>query len=262
MDIADLWNCGLCISSVMPELHDKSQDTMLQLIFFAVLLNLASTASATPLGGWAIPSTSFNSQCDFDTYWNYNYPWGTDHNGGARMDSCEVSVGNGQLNLTSHPVTGQPPTNGGIPIHYLSGTVYAKQLFTVKQSGGYDFTGQFFAHTAKGTWPAIWLTGAYSWPPEIDLAEWKGNGEINFNSLAVNQTWSTHAVIYPDPGSFHNISVQLRDYNGVDVQIKFHLDGVLQSTQIGKGMVGAPFWLCVCLFISHDFAAYDLDYTS
>lgn len=25
-----------------------------------------------------IPKTSFNSQSDFDTDWNYNYPWGTD----------------------------------------------------------------------------------------------------------------------------------------------------------------------------------------
>jgi hypothetical protein len=25
-----------------------------------------------------IPTTSFNSQSDFDTDWNYNYPWGTD----------------------------------------------------------------------------------------------------------------------------------------------------------------------------------------
>lgn len=36
------------------------------------------------------------------------------------------------------------------------------------------------ASVLKGTWPAAWLTGAKSWPPEIDLAEWKGNGKVRY----------------------------------------------------------------------------------
>jgi hypothetical protein len=235
---------------------------MLQLIFSAVLLSLASTASVAPRKRPTIPSTSFNSKSDFNTYWSYNYPWGTDHNGGARMSSSQVRIGNGQLNLTSHLVADQPATKDGIPIHYLSGTVYAKSIFTVEEGGGYDFSGHFLAPTARGTWPAFWLTGAKSWPPEIDLAEWKGNGNISFNSLGVDQAWLTYSVNYPDSERFHDIFVQLRDYNSVDIQIRFYLDGALQTTQIGKGMVGEPFWLWVCLFIAHDFAAYDLDYTS
>jgi len=209
----------------------------------AVLLSLASTALATARNPWKIPSTSFNSKSDFNTYWSYNYPWGTDHNGGARMNSSQVKVGNGQLMLTSHLVADQPPTGYGIPIHYLSGTVYARQVFTVTKRGGYDFSGQFLAPTARGTWPAFWLTGAKSWPPEVDLAEWKGTENIWFNTDAVDQGWLSYIGNYKEPERFHNISVQLRDYNGVDLHIKFYLDSVLQTTLSGKGMVGKPFWL-------------------
>ena len=220
---------------------------MLSLSLTAIFLSLVSAAPAPadllPRNGWKIPSTSFNSQTDFNTYWAYNYPWGTDHNGGARMSPSQVAVSGGQLTLTAQKVSGQPPTTGGIPINYLSGTVYAKEVFTVKKSGGYDISGTFLAPTAKGTWPAFWLTGANSWPPEIDLAEWKGDGKVSFNTLAVSQNWITKDVTYSNSGSFHNLKMELRDSNGVDVQIKFYLDGKLQTTQIGKGMVGQPFWL-------------------
>jgi galactan endo-beta-1,3-galactanase len=215
---------------------------MLQLVTSSVLF-LASAVSVVSGDRWAIPDTTFNSQSDFNTYWNYDYPWGTDHNGGARMSSSQVSVGGGQLSLTADFVTGQPPTHGGIPINYLSGTIYAKQTFAVTKGGGYDFRGQFLAPAARGTWPAFWLTGVNSWPPEIDLAEWKGWDNISFNTVGLGHVWQVHIVNYPDPGRFHDIDVQLHDSNGVDIQITFSLNGALQTTQIGKGMVGLPFWL-------------------
>lgn len=216
---------------------------MLRLIFGVVLLNLASTAALVSSPQWVIPPTSFSSESNFNTYWNYDYPWGTDHNGGARMNSSQVSVGNGSLILTATPVTGQPPTHGGTAIHYISGTVYAKPLFTVNVNSGYDFRGQFLAPTITGTWPAFWLTGEQSWPPEIDLAEWKGSDNVWFNSDGLDRTWQSYKDTYPNPASFHTIRVTVQDHNGVDVKIRFYLDGSLQTTQIGNGMVGAPFWL-------------------
>ena len=223
---------------------------MLYLPLSALLL--LCVVSATPLekrNRYKIPSTSFDSQATFDKYWSYNYPWGTDHNGGARMNKAHVAVGGGQLTLTADKVSGQAPTSSGLAINYLSGTVYAKEYFTIAKGGGYDFKGQFLASTTKGTWPAFWLTGANSWPPEIDLAEWKGSGKISFNTLGVSGAkWVTKDVTYSNPGNFHNILVEVRDGNGVDATIKFYLDGTLQATQTGKGMVGLPFWLYVKSF--------------
>lgn len=56
----------------------------------------------------------------------------------------------------------------------LSGAVHSARTFTVKAGSGLDIEAEFQAPTARGTWPAFWLNGAHSWPPEIDIAEWKG----------------------------------------------------------------------------------------
>lgn len=164
-------------------------------------------ASRAATGKTVIPKDSFNS---FDTHWSYNYPWGTDHNGGARMNKQKVSTANDVLTLTASPATGEPPaTNGGqqYPVHYLSGTVFAKQQFTVKPGGGYDFEADFKAPVAKGTWPAFWLTAVKGWPPEIDIAEWKGSGKISFNTFNTSSQVAAHDVTYPSP---ENVSLEKR----------------------------------------------------
>lgn len=97
------------------------------------------------------------------------------------MDSAHVAISTpGTLTITAQPVTGQPPaTHGGqsIPINYLSGAVGAKQKFTVGQGQTLNFRASFLAPVARGSWPAFWLTGVNNWPPEIDMAEWKGSGK-------------------------------------------------------------------------------------
>jgi hypothetical protein len=78
------------------------------------------------------------------------------------MNAAYISIFNKTLTLTAQPVSGQPPAYSDsqtIAINYLSGTVNAKDYFTVTAGGGYDFIGDFQAPVAKGTWPAFWLTG-------------------------------------------------------------------------------------------------------
>lgn len=193
-----------------------------------------------------IPKTCFNSQSDFDANFNYLYPWGSDHNGAARMDKAHVSISGNTLTLTAQPVTGQKDASHGgkaIPIHYLSGAVNAKQHFTVQPKGGFDFSGDFQATTTKGTWPAFWLTAVNGWPPEVDMAEWKGSGKISFNTFNTSSIVGWKDVNYPNPGDFHSIKSELRDLNGKDVQIKFYMDGSLIATQVGKGYVGQAMYL-------------------
>lgn len=140
------------------------------------LLSLAVLAQGASL----IPSTCFDSYTSLEKYFSYLYPWGSDHNGSARMignssDHEYILIDTpGTLTLLARPVTGQDPTSGGQEINYLSGAVHSTDTFTVETGSGFDIQAEFQAPTAQGTWPAFWLNGANSWPPEIDLAEWKG----------------------------------------------------------------------------------------
>ncbi|KAF2196092.1 family 16 glycoside hydrolase [Delitschia confertaspora ATCC 74209] len=206
--------------------------------------------AATPLNPRAvqtlIPKSVFDSTTNLEQYFTYNYPWGTDHNGAARMAPSHVSLSAGTLTLTAQPVTGQKPaTHGGkqIPIHYLSGAVGAKQHFTVPANGGLAFSGSFQATTIKGTWPAFWLTGVNGWPPEIDMAEWKVSGKISFNTFNTSSQVAAKDVSYRSPENFHDIRTELRHVNGKDVQVKFYMDGKLVTTQVGKGFMGKAMYL-------------------
>jgi beta-glucanase (GH16 family) len=212
---------------------------ILPLAFSTVLCQKQPTSTV-------IPTSCFNSQAAFSASFNDLYPWGTDHNGAARMNAAYIKVSNSVLTLTAQPVSGQPPASSGgktIAINYLSGTVYAKDHFTVAAGGGYDFIGDFQAPVAKGTWPAFWLTAVNGWPPEIDLAEWKGSGLISFNTFNTSSQVASLNVNYPTPGSFHTIKAEVRDENGKDVSIQYYLNGALVTTQYGKGFVGAPMYL-------------------
>ena len=223
----------------------------LHILFFLPLL---TATTATPIlpspraASTLIPKSALDTQSTLLQYFTYNYPWGgTDHNGGARMSPTHVSISSpGVLTLTAQPVTGQKPaTHAGkqIPIHYLSGAVGAKQHFSVPKSGGLVFSGSFQATTTKGTWPAFWLTAVNGWPPEIDMAEWKGSGKISFNTFNTSSQVAAKDVNYPNPGDWHDIRTELRDVNGKDVQIKFFMDGGLVVTQVGKGFTGVPMYL-------------------
>ncbi|KAK1981016.1 family 16 glycoside hydrolase [Colletotrichum cereale] len=215
----------------------------------ALLLGSALlVADVLPVGAvlTIIPNTTFDSQATFDSAWSYLYPWGSDHNGGARMTQDNVLVGGGALTLTATKVSGQPPAGHGdkqTAVNYLSGAVHAKEQFTVTVGGGYDFTAEFMAPTIRGAWPAFWLTAVQGWPPEIDMAEWKGSGKISFNTFDTSTAVQTKDVDYPDPGNFHRVRCELRDSNGVDVQVNFYIDDQLVTTQVGAGYVGKAMYL-------------------
>ncbi|KAI1467309.1 glycoside hydrolase family 16 protein [Daldinia caldariorum] len=225
-------------------MHFPSTSTLLPLLLLA-----ASSASAVRT---IIPKTSFNSQADFDAAWAYNYPWGTDHNGGARMAQSQASLsGDGVLTLTARKVSGQKDaTHGGraIKIHYLSGAVRARAHFAVARGGGYDFLGEFRAPTARGAWPAFWLTGVEGWPPEIDAAEWKGTGKVSFNTFNTSSELAWTDVAYPSPERFHAVRCEVRDaMNQRDVLVRFYLDGQLVATQGGGDFLGKPMYLIINL---------------
>ncbi|KAF2275734.1 uncharacterized protein EI97DRAFT_70707 [Westerdykella ornata] len=225
---------------------------MVQISVTALLLPLTLASALPKRATVLIPKSVFDSTTSLEQYFTYNYPWGGNtHNGGARMDKEHVAISPpGTLKITAQPVKGQPPaTHGGkqIPINYLSGAVGAKQHFNVPKGGGLVFSGSFQATATKGTWPAFWLTAVNGWPPEIDMAEWKGSGKISFNTFNTSSVLSWKDVAYNNPSQFHDITCELRDVNGKDTQVKFWMDGALQATHVGKDYTGKPFYLIINL---------------
>lgn len=196
-------------------------------------------------GTTLIPDTCFNSQADLETYFSYNYPWGDTHNGAALMSSAQVSIiDNAYLQLQSD-YTG--PQANDASLTYNSGTVYAQQHFTVAADGGLDFQANFVAPVAQGCWPAFWLDGVNSWPPEIDLAEWKGNGLISFNTFNSSSVVAAQDYTYSTPTTaWHTILVELRpEADGTTLKADFYINGQLFTTQYGASMVGEPFYMII-----------------
>lgn len=229
-----------------------SSKGLLSSIFLATLLSVSVKADTT-----IIPSNSFSSYELLQTYWNYLYPWGSDHNGSARMVGNSsyhenIAVASNTLSLIATPTSGAvPPTSTASPhydIHYASGTVYAKEQITVTTSVGYEISGSFSASTVTGTWPAFWLTAVNGWPPEADLGEWKGTKNIWFNTFNTSSSVVSDIVVWPDDLSFHTLKAVLTaESDGKTVKIQFYKDGALQTTQYGANFVGAPLWLILDL---------------
>jgi hypothetical protein len=204
-----------------------------------------------------IPTSSFSSYTTLQQYWNYLYPWGSDHNGSARMrgsasDHSLIQVNGGTLSLIATPTSNpSPPTSTSNPhpaIRYASGAIHAKSQITVTTAHGYQLSGEFSAPTAKGTWPAFWLTAVNSWPPEADIGEWKGTANNWFNTFNTSSIVRSDLVSWPTDLSFHSLKAVLTAQpNGADVKIQFYMDNVLRATQFGQGFVGKPLWLIINL---------------
>ncbi|EGN98150.1 glycoside hydrolase family 16 protein [Serpula lacrymans var. lacrymans S7.3] len=207
-----------------------------------------------------VPASSFNSYGELETYWDYLYPWGSDHNGAARMvgnstDHSRISVASGTLTLKATPVTGQPPSTAAPypAINYFSGAIHAKEQININGTDavGYQVEGEFSSPTAVGVrcWPAFWLTAVNGWPPEADIGEWKGTNNSWFNTFNTSTVVDTTIVSWPGDYSFHSLKAVLRviPNNTQDLSIEYYKDNVLEATHIAANFYGAPMWLIVNL---------------
>ena len=111
--------------------------------------------------------------------------------------------------------------------------------------GTLTFTADFTASTQKGCWPAFWLNAASGWPPEIDIAEWKGSGDISFNTFNTSSQVAADNVPYPDAGDWHTVKAVLTDNGGGNVKTVFYLDGKQETSQVANGYIGKALELIV-----------------
>ncbi|HEX8343418.1 MAG TPA: family 16 glycosylhydrolase [Actinoplanes sp.] len=214
---------------------------------------LAPSASAAT---WeSVIDGSLGSYGSLQSEWNYRYPWGSDHNGSARMygsasDHNHVSLSGGVLTLKATRITWDEGTSTANPhpkIYYHSGAVHAKEQILVNdQFPNWEVRGDFRAPSARGTWPAFWLTGANSWPPESDILEYKGNRNNWFNTFRTSSDVSTTLAAVADPGAWHQYKAWITKVNSTQVDIHYYIDGAWKAAHRAN-FVGKPMWLIMNL---------------
>jgi hypothetical protein len=237
----------------------------------AVVGMLTSSCSEEPVntsddskkvGAWeTVLDNSFTDYTTFESKWNYLYPWGSDHNGSARMygstsDHNHIYItSGGVLNVKATRITwneGNSPHSPYLPIRYHSGAVHAKhQILINDQFPDYEVKGEFQVPTASGTWPAFWLTGVNSWPPESDIMEFKGNS-VNWQNTMDGPDWtnvhtqSTQTTV-SNAGNWHTYRAWITKVNATDVDIHYYIDGVWKAVHRAPNFVNSPMWLIVNL---------------
>jgi hypothetical protein len=198
---------------------------------------------------------SFQDRSTLAAEWNFNYPWGSDHNGTARMygsatDNRYVYLPTaGQLTIKASRISGgegNSTKDPYLPIHYHSGAIYAKDQILVNDTyPDYELRGEFQAPSAPGTWPAFWITGANSWPPESDILEYKGDARNWFNTYT--GSWQNTIVSVSSPGGWHQYRIWMTKTSATDVDIHYYLDGTWKAVHKGSNFVGKPMWLIINL---------------
>ncbi|WP_230423422.1 hypothetical protein [Streptomyces radicis] len=135
----------------------------------AAVLAAAARARAAETGETVLGAGSFANYAALEANWNYRYPWGSDHNGSARMygsptDHNHVTLSGGVLTLKASRITWDEGTSGSpphLPIRYHSGTIHAKdQVRITSQFPNYEVKGEFQAPSAPGSWHTYraWIT--------------------------------------------------------------------------------------------------------
>jgi len=198
-----------------------------------------------------LDSSSFKSKDNFDKQWNMFYPWGTDHNGTARMLKKQVQLINSILKITAVPVIkdeGKSKSDPHYNIRYHSGAVHAKHKITVTEEYPvYRVSGEFKAPVKKGTWPAFWLTAVNGWPPETDILEFKGDSFNWQNTFITPKNCTTIKENIPDASSrWHQYSIELKRVDAIHSVISYFLDGEKMGEH-WTDFTNKPMWLIINL---------------
>lgn len=202
-----------------------------------------------------IPAGSFADQGAFDQHWNYLYAWGEDHNGSARMKQEQVKIENSELHITADRLTtpeGRSTKDPHLPIVYHSGAIHSKALVKVDDTYPmWELSGSFKAPIQKGTWPAFWITGSETWPPESDILEFKGDN-INWQNTVKgkdwrNTDWQTEKTeVATADKTWHRYTLIMRKIDEKDVELQYYIDDELKASHTAD-FVGKPFHVIVNL---------------
>jgi hypothetical protein len=169
---------------------------------------------------------------------NGTLPWGshTDH-GSEYYVSWDAGFSGGTLTLHSIYNTGG--------YKYESGVVYGN---TQVPASGYNYVtvDVYIENTyagVRGVWPAFWLDTTKTWPPEIDIAEFKGNqgGQVWQNVCNDYQQWQTISTSC-GTGYVH-YGLALGPANGGNRTYQLFMNGSIHMQGTFHDSQNSPFWV-------------------
>jgi hypothetical protein len=199
-----------------------------------------------------IDSSGFADYASFDSKWNYLYPWGSDHNGSARMyrENIELMPGKILHIRANYIITdeGKSDKNPFLPIKYHSGTIHAKHQVTISdQWPVYEVSGYFKAPVVKGSWPAFWVTAVKGWPPESDILEFKGDSINWMNTFITPRDITTKKIAIADAATnWHHYKAILKKVNDTDIDIHYYFDQ--QEVAVHRcNFMNKPLWIIINL---------------
>ena len=172
--------------------------------------------------------------------WNNAYPWSDRHNGSAVMRQSQVFLNGSSMELRATRSSAFPGYN------FVSGTIWAKSIITVDDEHvSWTIDGQFRASAAVGAWPAMWLDGTQSWPPEIDIMEFKGNSYCWQNTfITSSQVYSKTTYVNNPYGAWHRYKIWMNRVDSTNVTIDYYIDGTWTKRDVAN-FTGKPLWLIV-----------------
>jgi len=221
----------------------------------AALVKVQSATVAAETWETVLDASSFATYTAFENTWNYLYPWGSDHNGTARMygstsDHNHIYLNAGTLTLKAARINwneGNSSSDPHLPIRYHSGAVHAKaQVLVNDQFPNWEVKGDFQAPSVAGSWPAFWLTAVNSWPPESDILEFKGNATNWQNTFRTPQDVSSILTNVSGPGNWHNYRVWITKVSATDVNIHYYIDGNWTGMHVAN-FAGKPMYIIINL---------------
>jgi hypothetical protein len=175
-------------------------------------------------------------------------PWGSHVDNGSEWYCTNATNGkqaatmvNGLLTLNSFRWV----ANG---YNYQSGVVWGK---TTIPGSGYNYvTVDVDIYTpyagTTGCWPAWWLDSAWTWPPEIDIAEFKGNvggGNVWQNAVGSDGNWKV-VISTVNKTAWHHYGLALGPISGGARTFQLFLDGVIKNQgSFPDAQGGVPFWV-------------------
>lgn len=216
--------------------------TKIKTCLAAATLGLAMPLAASAVGTLAsgFSSSTFNN--------NGTLPWGSHGDNGTEWYTPNNSYGQpcvtmsgGELTLTSYHIV----QNG---YHYQSGVVWGK---TEIPASGYSYATvdlDIYAPYAgiTGCWPALWLDSTWNWPPEIDIAEFKGNvggGNVWQNAVGSDSNWKV-VISSVNKTQWHHYGLAVGPIVKGARSYQLFIDSVLKNQgSIPDAQGGVPFWV-------------------